>query len=57
MARYDLPAMLEYVLAQTNQSQLYYGGHSQGTTIGFAEFSRNQTLAKKVRVLTVYELL
>ncbi|XP_078580642.1 gastric triacylglycerol lipase-like [Branchiostoma floridae x Branchiostoma japonicum] len=49
MARYDLPKMLTYALSVTNQAQLYYVGHSQGTLIGFAEFSRNQGLASKVR--------
>ncbi|XP_035668788.1 gastric triacylglycerol lipase-like isoform X2 [Branchiostoma floridae] len=49
MARYDLPKMLTHALSVTNQTQLYYVGHSQGTMIGFAEFSRNQELARKVK--------
>lgn len=49
MARYDLPAMLKFVLAKTSQPSLYYAGHSQGTLIGFAEFSRNKELAKVVK--------
>jgi len=49
MARYDLPAMLKFVLAKTSQPSLYYIGHSQGTLIGFAEFSRNKELAKVVK--------
>ncbi|XP_068748614.1 gastric triacylglycerol lipase-like [Montipora capricornis] len=48
MARYDLPAMLEYVLQTTSQTSLHYVGHSQGTTMGFAEFSTNKELAGKV---------
>ena len=49
MARYDLPAMLKFVLAKTSEPSLYYVGHSQGTLIAFAEFSKNQELAKVVK--------
>ena len=49
MAQYDLPAMLKFVTTKTSQSSLYYIGHSQGTTIGFAEFSTNKALAKMVK--------
>ncbi|XP_022086383.1 gastric triacylglycerol lipase-like [Acanthaster planci] len=49
MAKYDLPACLNYALNKTGQKELYYIGHSQGTMIAFAEFSRNQELAKKVK--------
>ena len=49
MARHDLPAMLKFVLAKTSQPSLYYVGHSQGTLIAFAEFSRNKELAKVVK--------
>ncbi|KAJ7387686.1 hypothetical protein OS493_001026 [Desmophyllum pertusum] len=31
MARYDLPAMLKFVLSKTSQPSLFYVGHSQGT--------------------------
>ncbi|XP_033644258.1 gastric triacylglycerol lipase-like [Asterias rubens] len=50
MAKYDLPASLNFVLNATGQKQLNYIGHSQGTMIAFAEFSRNQELAKKVKL-------
>ena len=49
MARYDLPAMLKFVVSKTSQPSLYYVGHSQGTLIAFAEFSRNKELAKLVK--------
>ncbi|TMW62935.1 hypothetical protein Poli38472_005553 [Pythium oligandrum] len=48
MADYDTPAMLEYVLAQTKRPMISYIGHSEGTMIGFAHFSSNQKLAKKI---------
>lgn len=48
LQRYDLPAVIDYVLKTTNQSQVNYIGHSQGTLIGFAAFSSNPTLANKV---------
>lgn len=41
--------MLKFVTQITSQSSLYYVGHSQGTTIAFAEFSRNKIIAKMVK--------
>ena len=49
MVKYDLPAMLKFVTKKTSQSSLYYVGHSQGTTIGFAGFSSNEEMAKMVK--------
>ena len=49
MAKYDLPAMINYVVAKTGQPQIYYSGHSQGTMIVFAELSHNTELAKKFK--------
>ncbi len=48
MAKYDLPAMIDKVIEVSGQEQIYYAGHSQGTLIGFAEFSQNQEYANKV---------
>ena len=50
MAKYDLPAMLEYALNISGQAQLFYIGHSQGTLTGFEAFSTNLKLAKKVKL-------
>lgn len=47
-AKYDLPASLEFALRVSKQRRISYVGHSQGTTIGFAAFSKNQALAAKV---------
>jgi len=49
MARYDLVASINYVLNITSLPQVHYIGHSQGTMIGFIEFSRNLDLGKKVK--------
>ena len=49
MAKYDLPVEINYILSQTGNDQLYYVGYSQGTAIGFAKFSEDQELAKKVK--------
>ena len=45
----DLPAMLNYVMKTTGQTELFYVGHSQGTVMGFAGFTVNQTLAKHIK--------
>lgn len=44
----DLPAMLDYVIAKTGQEKIFYVGHSQGTIMGFAGFTANQTLASHI---------
>lgn len=49
MARYDLPAVVDYILTTTKASYIYYAGHSQGTEIIFAALSRNFTLASKIK--------
>lgn len=34
MAHKDLPAVVNYITNATGQEQIFYVGHSQGTTIG-----------------------
>jgi pimeloyl-ACP methyl ester carboxylesterase len=51
MAKYDLPAMLNFVLKKTKQPSLHYAAHSQGTMIAFAELSHNKDLANKVKAI------
>jgi lysosomal acid lipase/cholesteryl ester hydrolase len=48
MAKYDLPAMLGYVLQQTGVPKIQYMGHSMGTMTAFALFSLDTTLAGRV---------
>lgn len=50
MARYDLTALVDYILKTTLQKELIYVGHSQGTMIGFAEFGTNVNLAAKIKL-------
>ncbi|XP_027795749.2 lysosomal acid lipase/cholesteryl ester hydrolase [Marmota flaviventris] len=50
MAKYDLPASINFILNKTGQENVYYVGHSQGTTIGFIAFSQNPELAKRIKV-------
>ena len=32
MAKFDLPTMIEYILETTGEQELFYAGHSMGTT-------------------------
>ncbi|XP_054839048.1 lysosomal acid lipase/cholesteryl ester hydrolase-like [Eublepharis macularius] len=50
MAMFDLPAMINFILQKTGQKQLYYIGHSQGTTIGFIAFSAMPELSQKIKM-------
>eukprot|EP00794_Sanderia_malayensis_P011943 gene11943-13179_t len=48
MAKYDLPAMINYALLITGKPSLYYVGHSQGTMMAFAGLAQDPELAGKV---------
>ncbi|CAL8302592.1 unnamed protein product [Lota lota] len=50
MAQKDLPAMVDYILKITSQEQIFYIGHSQGTTIAFLAFSSMPELASKIKL-------
>ncbi|XP_062070876.1 gastric triacylglycerol lipase [Lepus europaeus] len=54
MAKYDLPATIDFIVKETGQEKLHYVGHSQGTTIGFIAFSTNPKLAERIK--TFYAL-
>ena len=42
--------MVNLVLNVTQQEQIYYVGHSQGTVMGFAGFSSMPELASKIKL-------
>ena len=41
--------MLDYVMKVSGQDEIFYAGHSQGTVMGFAGFTSNQTLAQHIK--------
>nr|XP_004653065.2 lipase member M [Jaculus jaculus] len=49
MARFDLPAVINFILQKTGQEKIYYVGYSQGTTMGFIAFSTMPDLAYKIK--------
>lgn len=46
---YDVPAMIDYVLAQTDQTQVQYVGHSQGTTVYLVMVSEKPAYNDKIK--------
>nr|XP_037283582.1 lysosomal acid lipase/cholesteryl ester hydrolase-like [Rhipicephalus microplus] len=50
MIKYDLPAMLDYVLNTTQQTKLIYVGHSQGTLVLFGLLSERPEYNKKIQL-------
>nr|XP_020656931.1 lipase member M-like [Pogona vitticeps] len=50
MGMNDLPAIINFVVAKTGQEQIFYIGHSQGTTIAFIAFSAMPKLAQKIKI-------
>ncbi|KAM6091828.1 lysosomal acid lipase/cholesteryl ester hydrolase isoform 3-T3 [Theristicus caerulescens] len=50
MAKYDIPASVDFILKKTGQEQVFYVGHSQGTTMAFIAFSTLPQLAKKIKM-------
>ncbi|XP_068214383.1 lipase member K-like [Palaemon carinicauda] len=48
MAKYDLPAMLDYVLEKTGVEKLHYVGHSMGTTVFFALMSSQPEYQQRI---------
>lgn len=51
IAKYDLPAIIDYILIKTNQTSLHYVGHSQGTTVVMAMLSTFPQYNKKLKTL------
>lgn len=50
LAKKDLPAVINFITKTTGQEQIFYVGHSQGTTIAFMAFSTMPELASKIKM-------
>ncbi|KFP92064.1 Lysosomal acid lipase/cholesteryl ester hydrolase, partial [Apaloderma vittatum] len=50
MGKYDIPAELYFIMNKTGQKDVYYIGHSEGSTSGFIAFSTYPELAKRVKM-------
>ncbi|EMP24621.1 Lipase member M [Chelonia mydas] len=50
MGKYDIPAVLYFAMNKTEQKQLYYVAHSEGTTLGFIAFSIRPDLAQRIKM-------
>lgn len=48
---YDLPAMIDYVLNETDKTQLQFIGHSQGTTAFYVMCSEKPEYISKVQIM------
>ncbi|KAJ8728241.1 hypothetical protein PYW08_016626 [Mythimna loreyi] len=51
IGRYDLPAIIDYVLDTKNQTQLIYVGHSQGSTVFFVMASELPAYNDKISLM------
>lgn len=47
----DIPEMLDYVLNKTNQENLFYVGHSQGSTAFFVMLSERPEYNAKIKMM------
>lgn len=52
MGIYDLPAMIDYILYETGQQQLFYIGFSQGTTQFWILMSLKPEYNKKIKLMS-----
>lgn len=48
---YDLPASIDYILKQTNETKLHYIGHSQGCTAFFIMLSEKPEYNDKIETM------
>ncbi|KAJ7409785.1 hypothetical protein BTVI_55611 [Pitangus sulphuratus] len=53
IGKYDIPAELYFIVNKTGQKDVYYVGHSEGTTAGFIAFSTYPELSQKIKVFFV----
>ena len=52
MGVYDLPAVFDYVLEVTGQPDLYYAGHSMGTTMFFICMAERPEYNSRIRLMS-----
>lgn len=53
MGIYDIPANIDYILAQTGAPNLFYIGHSQGTTVFYVMASEKPEYNDKIRLASL----
>lgn len=51
MGVYDLPASIDYILSITRQRNLFYIGHSMGTTMFYVMASARPQYNSKIRLM------
>lgn len=47
----DLPAVIDYILKTTGSEQIFYGGHSMGTTMFYVMASERPEYNRKIRAM------
>ncbi|CAK9298177.1 unnamed protein product [Gordionus sp. m RMFG-2023] len=50
IAKYDIPAFINFILKRANREYVYYVGHSQGSMVGFVHFSQNPKMNNKIKM-------
>ena len=51
MGKYDIPAVLNYILAKTGRDKLIYIGHSMGTTMFWVAMETHPELNQKIQLM------
>ena len=49
MARYDMPAMVKYVVNKTGGHKIFFVGHSQGSGTAFIQLARDPDLSGLIK--------
>ncbi|XP_027294811.1 tear acid lipase-like protein [Cricetulus griseus] len=47
--KFDIPAIIDFIVNKTGQKQIYYVGHSQGTLLAYGAFATNPQVAQKIK--------
>jgi lysosomal acid lipase/cholesteryl ester hydrolase len=51
MGKYDIPAVISYILAKTGRDKLIYIGHSMGTTMFWVAMETHPELNQKIELM------